>query len=59
MAHGHKLADATYRDRVEIGPFQSLDDCKRSIPQVRFWSFPHAEDVSYDLHEVRCEKVGK
>lgn len=54
---GHGLADRTYRDRVELGPFQTEADCKRSILHVRFWSFPRTQDLSYDMHEVRCEKV--
>ena len=54
---GHQLPDRSYRDRIELGPFQTEADCKRTIPQVRFESFPRTEDVSYDMHEVRCEKV--
>lgn len=54
---GHGLSDRTYRDRIEFGPFQTEADCRRSIPQVRFDSFPRAEDVSYDMHEVKCVKL--
>lgn len=54
---GHRLADTSYRDRIELGPFQTEADCRRTISQVRFESFPRTEDVSYDMHEVRCEKV--
>lgn len=54
---GHGLADSTYRDRIELGPFQTEDDCKRAIPHVRFDSFPRTDDLSYDMHQTICEKL--
>ena len=53
---GHGLADSTYRDRIELGPFQTEADCKAAIAHVRFDSFPRADDLSYDIHQVKCEK---
>lgn len=56
---GHQIADRSYRDRVELGPFQTEADCKRAIPHVRFDSFPRTRDLSYDMHKVRCEQVNQ
>lgn len=57
VTDGHRLSDASYRDRIELGPFQTQADCERARPHVRFNSFPRASDLSYDLHQTRCEKV--
>lgn len=57
IPNGHGLADASYRDRVELGPFQTEADCLRAIPHVRFDSFPRTDDLSYDMHQVMCVKA--
>lgn len=54
---GHALADRSYRDRIELGPFQTQADCLRTIPQVQFQSFPRTSDLSYDLHQTKCVKL--
>lgn len=59
LAQGHGLSDRSYRDRIELGPFQTRADCEAAKPHVRFDSFPRTDDLSYDMHEVRCVQVTK
>lgn len=57
LQDGHSLSDRSYRDRIEIGPFQTKADCERSIPQVNFQSFPRLDDLSIDIHQVKCSRL--
>jgi hypothetical protein len=59
VAQGHGLAPDTYRDRIILGPYATLEDCYKE-GEAHLSGFRGAIDPatqSRDLMEYQCSKM--